>query len=223
MNDEDSNVTTISKPENQNAQTQLHLKLGGIPMVLVDLIIEHHNYIGIYIVSGKTDQPCGQIINATFKRMRTLPVPREFYQWVNFSLARSRNHLYVTDGSDCFSDFVMTSTNSFIICNIESDTCTIGPPLPTIRSRHVSEIVEDKLYVIGGCIGNRIHIKEVIGTATMVIFDLKTNHWLLGPQMNMIRYNHYSCDWDKHLCGCVCLCSFQFCVFLCFMLYIYSH
>jgi hypothetical protein len=198
MNMEDSKLNII---ENQHAQIQLLIKnelhmTFDIPLVLVDLIIEYHNYVGIYIVSGTTDQPCGQIANAAFRHTRNMPLPDGFDMLNNFSVSRSEHHLYVTGGGDSYLDYPNRCTNSFSIYDMTLSTWTKGPPLLTMRIGHRSEIVDNKLYVIGGHSDNNAKHSHI---NSMEIFDLTTNYWVTGPSMKVPRSCHFTCVIGKKI------------------------
>jgi hypothetical protein len=208
-----SDVSTTGLSESGNRKIQLlirdllHLKWNALPMVLVDLIIEYQSYIGIYIINGttnqRTNQPTyGQLVSSTFKQITTLPLPDGFHQLVGFSVARStkfnddNNRLYVTGGGDSYWNYSDKYTDSFAIYNIHSATWTKGPSLLTLRNGHTSQIVDSKLYVIGGvCSVKNISSDPTLVTITydMEIFDMKMNHWTTGVDMKFYRTNQCSC------------------------------
>jgi Kelch motif len=110
----------------------------------------------------------------------TDPVPRDYA-----AAAALNGKVYVMGGQRTDSGFIPgPATNLVVVFDPATNTWSAATPMPTARMGLVAEVINGKIYAIGG----RTDGYSISAVGTVEVFDPGTNLWTTGNPMPSPRY-----------------------------------
>jgi N-acetylneuraminic acid mutarotase len=101
--------------------------------------------------------------------------------------------LYAMGGMNCLDDCYSTPvdyTNRVDIYDVAKDAWRAGPAMNVGRRDHGSAVIDDAIYVVGGCggDGSRLSFKECDPLASMEMYNTTSGEWTMLPPMPAPRH-----------------------------------
>ena len=122
-------------------------------------------------------------ITDTWTTKTSMPTPR-----INFGTAVIENKIYIIGGDRGNYDVGITTTAINEVYDPATDTWEVKTSMPTRRMAVSANVVDGKIYVIGG--GEKSPITNLTPTAVNEIYDPETDKWTtLEPIPNPVNYH----------------------------------